>query len=59
MTDDAKKIGLDRQLISLGEPQAVRSWAEALKCSEEQLKAAVGAVGSSAEKVREYLKRSD
>jgi hypothetical protein len=55
MTDDTKKTGLDRNLISLEEPHEVRSWTESLKCSETQLRDAVKAVGNSAEAVREDL----
>jgi len=55
MADDPKKTGLDRKLIALNEPHEVRSWTESLGVSEQQLKAAVAAVGNSAEKVREYL----
>jgi hypothetical protein len=55
MKDDPKKTGLDRKLIALNEPHEVRSWTESLGVSEQQLKAAVAAVGNSAEKVREYL----
>lgn len=57
MADDPKKTGLDRKLIALEEPHEVRSWTEALKVSEQKLREAVKAVGHSAEKVREYLKR--
>ncbi|MDM0050591.1 DUF3606 domain-containing protein [Variovorax sp. J22R115] len=57
MKDDPKKTGLDRKLISLTEPHEVRSWTESLGVSEQQLKAAVAAVGNSAEKVREYLRK--
>lgn len=56
MADDPKKTGLDRKLISLKEPHEVRSWTESLGVTEQQLKAAVAAVGNSAEKVREYLR---
>ena len=52
-----KKTGLDRKLISLTEPHEVRSWTQALDCTEAELQAAVKAVGHSAEKVREYLKK--
>lgn len=55
MADDAKKTGLDRKLISLGEPHEVRSWTESLGCSETQLRDAVKSVGNSAEEVRRYL----
>ena len=57
MADDPKKTGLDRKLIALNEPHEVRSWTESLGVDEKTLKAAVAAVGNSAEKVREYLKK--
>lgn len=57
MADDPKKTGLDRKLIALEEKHEVRSWTESLKCTEVQLRAAVKAVGHSAEKVREFLKK--
>jgi hypothetical protein len=57
MSDDPKKTGLDRKLIALKEPHEVRSWCNSLGCTEDELKAAVKAVGDSAEKVREYLKK--
>ena len=56
MSDDPKKTGLDRKLIALEEPHEVRSWCESLGCTEEKLRAAVKAVGHSADKVREHLK---
>jgi hypothetical protein len=55
MADDPKKTGLDRKLIDLDEPHEVRSWTESL--GERTLKAAVAAVGNSAEKVRAHLKK--
>ncbi|WP_038215428.1 MULTISPECIES: DUF3606 domain-containing protein [Xenophilus] len=57
MTDDPKKTGLDRKLISLETPHEVRSWSESLGCSEAELREAVQAVGNSAEQVREHLAR--
>ncbi|MDM0076990.1 DUF3606 domain-containing protein [Variovorax sp. J2P1-59] len=57
MSDDPKKTGQDRKRISLKEPHEVRSWTESLGVTEQQLKAAVAAVGDSAEKVREYLRK--
>ncbi|MDQ0027810.1 hypothetical protein J2X90_005646 [Variovorax paradoxus] len=47
MADDPKKTGLDRKLIAMHEPHEVRSWTEALKCTETQLRDAVKAVGNS------------
>ncbi|MDP9897399.1 hypothetical protein J2W32_006536 [Variovorax boronicumulans] len=55
MTDNTKQTGLDRKLISLKEDYEVRDWTKSLNCTEEELRAAVKAVGNSAEKVREYL----
>ncbi|WP_442288119.1 DUF3606 domain-containing protein [Variovorax sp. M-6] len=57
MSDAPKKTGLDRDLISLSEPHEVRNWTESIGVTEQQLRAAVAAVGNSAEKVREYLRK--
>jgi hypothetical protein len=59
MSDDPKKTGLDRKLISLTQEYEVRSWCQSLGCSFQQLKAAVAAVGNSADKVQEYLKANN
>lgn len=55
MSDDPKKTGQDRQLISLEQPHEVRDWTASMKCSEEELRQAVEAVGHSANAVRAYL----
>jgi hypothetical protein len=55
MSDDTKKTGLDRKLISLEEDYEVRDWTKNLGCTPAELREAVKAVGNSAEKVREYL----
>lgn len=55
MTDDSKKTALDRKLISLEEDYEVRDWSKSLECTPGELRAAVKAVGNSAEKVREHL----
>ena len=57
MADDPKKTGQDRKRIALSEPHEVRSWTESLGVDEKTLRAAVAAVGDSAEKVREYLRK--
>ena len=49
---------LDRKLISLQEDYEVRDWAMSLGCTEDELRAAVKAVGNSADKVREYLRKN-
>ena len=55
MSDDPSKTGLDRKLISLEEVHEMRSWTQSLRCTEAELRAAVKAVGNSAEAVREHL----
>jgi len=58
MSDDKTKSGSpDRDRINLSEDYEVRDWAESLGVSRERLHEAVQAVGNSADKVREYLKR--
>ena len=58
MSDDKGKSGSpDRDRINMSEDYEVRDWAESLGVSAERLQEAVNAVGNSADKVREYLKR--
>ena len=57
MSDNTSKTGLDRQRVSLEEDYEVRDWMKSFGCTEEQLRAAVRAVGHSAEKVREYVSK--
>lgn len=57
MADDTKNVGSpDRDRISLSEDYEVRDWSKSLGVSEDRLREAVGKVGNSADKVREYLK---
>ncbi len=57
MADDKRNTGSpDRDRINMSEDYEVRDWAESLGVSKERLQEAVDAVGSSADKVREYLK---
>lgn len=58
MSDNTDKTGLDRKLINLSEDYEVRDWCKSLGCTEEELRAAVKAVGSSAEAVRQHLAKS-
>ena len=58
MSDNTSKTGLDRQLVSLEEDYEVRDWMKSFGCTEEQLRAAVQAVGHSAEKVRAYVSKN-
>ena len=55
MSDNTKQTGLDRKLISLEEAYEVRDWSKSLGGTPDELRAAVKAVGNSAEKVRQYL----
>lgn len=55
MTDNKQSTAQDRKLISLTEEYEVRDWCKSLGCTEEELRAAVQAVGNSAEAVRERL----
>ena len=48
---------MDRKLIALSQPHEVRDWCKSLGCTEAELRSAVGAVGRSAAKVREHLKK--
>ncbi|MDO9404899.1 MAG: DUF3606 domain-containing protein [Polaromonas sp.] len=57
MPDDKSKTGNDRKLISLNEDYEVRDWAKSLGCTEEELRAAVKAVGNSADAVRKHLSK--
>ncbi|RRN78261.1 MULTISPECIES: DUF3606 domain-containing protein [Pseudoxanthomonas] len=58
MSDDRKEVGSpDRDRINLSEDYEVRYWTEALGVSEQQLREAVAAVGSTADAVRRHLGR--
>lgn len=56
MSDNKQQTAQDRHVISLDEDYERRDWAKSLGCTEDQLREAVGAVGNSADKVREYLR---
>jgi len=47
----------DSQRTSLSGYPAITDWCKALGCSEVELAEAVGVVGYSASRVREYLKK--
>jgi len=47
---------LDTRFIDVDEPAEVSYWCKFLDTDERRLREAVGAVGSSAHKVREHLK---
>lgn len=54
---DNKKIRQpeDNKRIDIHDPEEVRNWCKALGCEKDDLLKAVDAVGTSAEKVREWL----
>ncbi|WP_440109733.1 DUF3606 domain-containing protein [Acidovorax sp. BL-A-41-H1] len=56
MQDDKTQTALDRKLINTSEAYELRDWARSLGVSEDRIREAVASVGSSAEKVRAYLK---
>jgi hypothetical protein len=56
MSDDTSQRGpQDRSRINMNQAHEVQYWTQALGVSEAELSRAVGAVGSSADKVREFL----
>lgn len=56
MADDKQSVGSpDRDRISLSEDYEIRNWTESLGVSEQELREAVDAVGTSADAVRAYL----
>ena len=56
MSDDRNNPGRpDRDRINLNEDYEVRYWTEALGVSEQELRDAVQAVGSTADAVRRHL----
>jgi len=56
MSDDKSKAGSpDRDRINLSEDYEVRYWTKTLGVSEDELRAAVKQVGSTAEAVRRHL----
>ena len=57
MTGDKPKQRFDRTLIRFGEDFEVRYWCNSLGCTLPALRAAVRAVGNSAEAVRAHLKK--
>jgi hypothetical protein len=58
MSDNKNDTGSpDRDRISLSEDYEIRDWMESLGVSEERLREAVGAVGNSADAVRDYLNK--
>ena len=58
MADDKLKVGSpDTKRINLNQPHEVKYWIGALQCTEEELRAAVQAVGTLGRDVRAHLRR--
>lgn len=57
MAEVKAKRSFDRTLVNFGEDYEVRYWCNALGCTQLMLRAAVRAVGNSAEAVRAQLKK--
>ena len=55
--DDSQRTSQDLRRIELARSYEVRDWCKAFGCTKEELHDAVRAVGTSAQKVREYLKK--
>jgi len=56
MTDATRRNSpLDNSQVSLDERWQVGYWTTALRCNEDELRAAVAAVGRSVAEVRRYL----
>ena len=53
--DDSVQTWQDLRRIELTRSYEVRDWCRAFGCTKEELHDAVKAVGTSAQKVREYL----
>jgi hypothetical protein len=57
MSDDTRMRGpQDRSRININQEHEMRYWTQALGVTEAQLLRAVGTVGVSADKVRDYLR---
>ena len=56
--DSTKNVGSpDRDRINVNEDYEVQYWTNKFNCSKSELESAVKAVGTSAEKVGEYLRK--
>ncbi|MDX2189560.1 MAG: DUF3606 domain-containing protein [Bacteroidota bacterium] len=57
MSDNLHKKKLDAKRIDVSEPYELRDWSAKLGVTQQKLKNAVIQVGTSAAKVKEYLKK--
>jgi hypothetical protein len=56
MADDKAQTAADRQRISIEQDDERRGWAKSLGTTQDKLREAVQAVGSSVDKVRAHLR---
>jgi len=60
MSDDKSKSGgQDRKRINVNEDYELRDWSKRFGVSAAELKKAVAAIGDSAEKVQQHLRRTE
>ncbi|MEP0367426.1 MAG: DUF3606 domain-containing protein [Cyclobacteriaceae bacterium] len=55
--DKTKRHPQDGKRIDINDPNEVRNWCKSFGCTEADLKAAVKAVGTSAQAVRKHLNK--
>lgn len=55
--DKTKRHPLDGKRIDINDPAEIKSWCSIFDVSEDNLKKAVNAVGTSADAVKKYLRR--
>ena len=56
MTDDkGKQAGLDNDFVNLEEPWRVHYWTTKLKCTPDELRAAIAVVGHAVVRIRAFL----
>jgi hypothetical protein len=59
MSDDKQKSGgQDRERINVNQDYELRDWSQKFGVTQDEIKAAVRAVGDQADKVKDYLSRS-
>ena len=56
MSDYTTATGHDAKIVEISDGNEVRYWCASLGCTEAQLREAVETVGSSPDRVREFLK---
>lgn len=58
MTDNKKLTGSpDNKMIDIHDPNEIRNWTKSFDCTQDELKMAVNAVGTSASAVKKHLNK--